>query len=479
MEKNSHLLKDSSFNAGSHDVLRKLLELEEEKRAIFEKSGDAIFIVHAVCGEILEANGKAEAMTGYPASELQGMNFKELIREPNVWPKTIEFHQLNGNGGLSAVLKRQDGSSLGVDISAGSIYRDDKSVRLIFVNKPGSGDLSGSNSGDSSNGAKDDREPVYEFPTIIGRSEKTRTICQLIGKVAKTECTVLIQGDSGTGKEIVAQAIHFHSSRSKGPFVKVNCAALSETLLESELFGHVKGSFTGAIRDHTGRFMQANGGTIFLDEVSCMSLSGQAKLLRVLEEREFEPVGSSITTKIDVRVIAASNANLENAVAEGHFREDLFYRLNVFTMLLPTLREKIEDIPLLAKHFLRKYSLAIGKDIRSFASETLTLMMHYEWPGNVRELENAVEHAVIVGKGPVIYPSDLPSKLTLHGKLQENQDFPKELSLRDQLNLFEKQIIQNALRRANGVKKKAAAMLHIDPRNFPYLLRKHNLNEKS
>ena len=322
-----------------------------------------------------------------------------------------------------------------------------------------------------------DVEPINEFPNIIGKSQHIREICQMIGQVAKTDSTVLIQGESGTGKEIVAQATHFHSNRSKGPFVKVNCAALSETLLESELFGHVKGAFTGAIRDRKGRFKQADGGTIFLDEIGNMSPSGQAKLLRVLEEREFEAVGSSITTTVDVRILAATKINLEDACAEGRFREDLFYRLNVFTISMLPLRERKEDIILLARHFLEKYNLAVGKEIRELAPETIDVINEHDWPGNVRELKNAIEHAVIIAKKSTILPSHLPSNLKASGFLAGEVDFANELSLREKLNLLERQIIQEALNRANGVKKEAAAMLQIDPRNFPYLLRKHKLTQ--
>lgn len=315
-----------------------------------------------------------------------------------------------------------------------------------------------------------------DFPTIIGQSEEIREVCRLIGSVAKSEATVLIQGESGTGKEIIANAIHAHSHRYRSPFVKVNCAALTETLLESELFGHVKGAFTGAIRDRRGRFKQADGGTVLLDEIGSMSLSGQVLLLRVLQEREFEPVGSSVTTPVNVRVIAATNTDLLKAVEEGKFREDLYYRLNVFLIALPPLRERKEDIPLLIQHFLRQYNQAIGKEIRTIAPETLTLLIDYEWPGNVRELENAVEHAVIVEKGPVMLPSSLPMNLT-HARDGENaSELQTEMGLREKLNLLEKQILLETLGRTNGIKKQAAALLGVDARNLPYLLRKHNLS---
>jgi transcriptional regulator with GAF, ATPase, and Fis domain len=315
--------------------------------------------------------------------------------------------------------------------------------------------------------------PDNELPNLVGQSEKICCVCRLIGSVAKCEVTVLLQSESGTGKEIVANAVHAHSLRNRGPFVKVNCAALSETLLESELFGHVKGAFTGAIRDRRGRFKQADGGTILLDEIGSLSLAGQAKLLRVLQEHEFEPVGSSVTASVNVRVVAATNADLKKAVAEGKFREDLYYRLNVFSIDLPPLRERKEDIALLAQHFRQKSNLAIGKKIQAFAAETLAAMMAYDWPGNVRELENAVEHAVLVEKSPVISLASLPMNLAR----QESSETAAELGLRDMLNLFEKQVIIDTLIRANWIKKRAADMLRIDARNLPYLLRKHNLSD--
>lgn len=468
----------NSLPGQTHDDLHEeLLGLQQEKEAIFEKSGDAIFVVHPVSGEIFDANGRAAVMTGYPVSELKGMNLERLLPEQAISIKNIEVNSQNGNGGPRVILRRHDGTSIYVDISACSIHVGTKSLTFVFVLHADRRKLRRSLLAQARliSATKDDPEPIYDFPNIIGKSDQIRKICQLIGQVAKTDCSVLIQGESGTGKEIVAQAIHFHSARSNDPFVRVNCAALSETLLESELFGHVKGAFTGAIRDRRGRFMQADRGTILLDEIACMSLSGQAKLLRVLEERECEPVGSSVTTLVNVRVIVACNTNLKKAVAEGKFREDLFYRLNVFSMFAPPLRERKEDIPLLVQHFLRKYNLAVGKEIRELAPETVALMMHHDWPGNVRELRNAVEHAVIVAKGPVILPSHLPSNLIMPGAANEPADSSAELSLRDKLNLFEKQIIQDALIRASGVKKQAAAVLQIDPRNFPYLLRKHDL----
>ncbi|MFQ5627348.1 MAG: sigma-54 interaction domain-containing protein [bacterium] len=315
-----------------------------------------------------------------------------------------------------------------------------------------------------------------DFPRIVGKSQQIRKICRLIGTVAKTESSVLIQGESGTGKEVVAQTIHYHSLRAGESFVKVNCAALSETLLESELFGHVKGAFTGALKDRKGRFRQANGGTILLDEIGALSLLGQAKLLRILQEREFEPVGSSQTIKTDVRVISITNVNLPEAVKKGRFREDLFYRLNVINFHIAPLRERREDIPLLAQHFLNKYTDSIHKKINAFAPATLQYLLSHSWPGNVRELENALEHAVVVESSNEIQPQSLPWRLSKQTLSHMKKSIKKSsYSLRKQLEILEKQIVLQALKKKNGVRKAVAEALGIDPRNLNYFLKKHNI----
>jgi len=312
-----------------------------------------------------------------------------------------------------------------------------------------------------------------ELPILIGQSEKIREVCRRLGQVAPTDATVLIQGESGTGKELVAQAIHFHSQRANKPFIKVNCAALPETLLESELFGYVRGAFTGAVRHRQGRFAQADGGTILLDEIGSLPLDSQAKLLRVLQEKEFEPVGSSITIKVDVRVMASDNVDLAKAVRSGAFREDLFYRLNVFPILIPPLRERREDVPLLAEHFLQKYSRLGNQPIYRISPEALQMMAEYDWPGNIRELENAIEHALIVEQTNTIQFCSLP--LQLNSCPSRKAQPAASLSLRENLFRYEKLVIEEALARCLGVKKKAAQLLGIHPKNLSHLLRKHGL----
>jgi len=320
------------------------------------------------------------------------------------------------------------------------------------------------------------REAV-SFGNIVGRNNKMRDVFQQIIDVAPYDSPVHIHGETGTGKELVAGAIHEESRRSGAPFVPINCGALPEGLIESELFGHVKGAFTGAIQTRAGRFKQAHGGTLLLDEIGCMSPAGQAKLLRVLQEHEYQPVGSSETLKSNVRILASTNINLEKAVKNGLFREDLFYRLNVFSIQIAPLRERKADIPLLAQFFLNKYVREIGKKITTLAPETIQILMEYDWPGNVRELENSIEHAVILEKKNRLLPHSLPRNLSPAKPENTDADWATTFGLREKLTVLEKQIIIDSLIRANWIKKHAAELLQVDARNLPYLLKKHQIIE--
>ena len=443
-------------------------------QAFFDGAGDAIFVCDAATNMVVEANAQALTDTAYAAEEIKGLSMDRLFQSQNgssadavSW--NVDDACKSGHDGLQLVKK--NGEVASVNVSVTSVKWSEANYLFVAARKTRAA-LFSVDSAAANRTAWSEQE---DFPSIIGQSGKIHNVCRLIGSVAKSEATVLIRGESGTGKEIVANVIHAHSHRCRGPFVKVNCAALTETLLESELFGHLKGAFTGAIRDHRGRFKQADGGTILLDEIGSMPLSGQAKLLRVLQEHEFEPVGSSVTTSVNVRVIAATNVDLEKAVSDGKFREDLYYRLKVFEISVPPLRERKEDIPLLSQHFLNQCTQSVRKQIRALAPETLALLIEHDWPGNVRELENAVEHAVIVEKGQVVLPSSLPMNLTKSCDGEVTPEHSTELGLREQLNLLEKQILLDTLLRAQGIKKQAAAMLGIDPRNMPYLLRKHRL----
>ncbi|MGC1402662.1 MAG: sigma-54 dependent transcriptional regulator [Thermodesulfobacteriota bacterium] len=295
------------------------------------------------------------------------------------------------------------------------------------------------------------------FSKIIGNSPAFIKVIDMIPKVAPTRSTILLSGESGTGKEILAEAIHFASHRGEGPFVKINCGALTETLLESELFGHEKGAFTGAHQQRMGRFEMANGGTLFLDEIGEMSLGMQVKLLRVLQDGCFERVGSSRTIQVDVRIIAATNRDLEKEVHEGHFRQDLFYRLNVITIDVPPLRERVEDIPLLAGYFLNKYSELNNKNLLGFSSEVGRVLSRYPWPGNVRELENIIERAVSLCQTETIELSDLPSRLTQSSYAETHLMIPIGISLDE----IEQAVLEKTLLKTEGDKKAAARLLGI------------------
>lgn len=362
--------------------------------AFYDAANDPIFIVDAVTRTVIEANAQALEDSGYRPEEIKGLAIDRLLRSRGSLELLFESSNRKTYWEGLQLLKK-DGEPIAVDVSATWVEWSSGSYIFVTACRTEGTLLVPDERGE---GRGSTRREDMSFPMIIGQSEKIRDVCRLIGSVAKSNANVLIEGESGTGKEIIANAIHAHSHRCCGPFVKVNCAALTETLLESELFGHVRGAFTGAVRDRHGRFKQADGGTILLDEIGSMSPAGQAKLLRVLQEREFEPVGSSVTTSVDVRVLASTNTDLVKTVSDGEFREDLYYRLNVFSISLPSLRERKEDIPLLGKYFVQQHAKTVRKDIGSIAPEALSLLLQYDWPGNVRELENAIEHAVIVEK---------------------------------------------------------------------------------
>jgi len=314
---------------------------------------------------------------------------------------------------------------------------------------------------------------VFDFSGVLGSSPRIREIFQLLEMVAPSEATVLLLGETGTGKELVAQAIHRNSPRAAGPFVVVNCATLPETLLESELFGHERGSFTGATVRKDGRFLVAHHGTLFLDEIGELSLPIQAKILRVLQSREFEPVGSNRTQKVDVRIIAATNQDLEKMGREGRFRDDLYYRLNVFPLVLPPLRERLEDLPVLADFFLKKYGEKNRRGAISLAPETLQAFRRYPWPGNIRELENIIERGVIVCPGDVLTPQDLPAALQPRGGWPaaggETEPGLPEL---------ERQLISRTLERVAGQRRQAAEILGISLDELNLKIRSYGLEER-
>ncbi|SNB45839.1 sigma-54 dependent transcriptional regulator [Geobacter sp. DSM 9736] len=318
----------------------------------------------------------------------------------------------------------------------------------------------------------------YDFSGLIGKSRAMRDIYSLIEKVAASVASVLILGESGTGKELAARAIHYNSPRRDRPFIAVNCGAIPETLIESELFGHKKGSFTGAICDRAGLFEQADGGTLFLDEIGEIPLQLQAKLLRVLQEREVRRIGGSEDKRVDVRIVAASNRNLEEHVKEGCFREDLFYRLNVVELRMPSLRERPEDIPLLVEHFVTKFTQQPCRhDV--VAPEAVKLLSTYHYPGNVRELENIVERCLIIGNNAITVDS-LPSQLKRpQSTVATDQELPEGgMDLEGYLDAVEKRFLLQALQKTGGVKKKAAELLGMSFRSFRYRLAKFGMDEE-
>ncbi len=312
----------------------------------------------------------------------------------------------------------------------------------------------------------------YDFSNIVGSSNAMRQVYEQVSQVARTNTTVLIRGESGTGKELIAHAIHYNSLRAKKPFVKVSCAALPETLIESELFGYEKGAFTGAQSRKKGRFELAEGGSLFLDEIGDLDPQTQVKLLRVLQEREFERVGGTETIKINVRLIAATNKDLEKAITEGKFREDLYYRLNVFAIFVPPLRERKPDVLLLADHFLEKFSLEHGKNIRRISTPAIDMLMSYHWPGNVRELENTMERAVLVCEGQVIHAHHLPPTL----QTAEASGTTIRMSLGEAVGAYEKDLIQDALKSTRGNRAKAARLLSTTERILNYKITKYSIS---
>jgi DNA-binding NtrC family response regulator len=310
----------------------------------------------------------------------------------------------------------------------------------------------------------------YHFENLIGKSRPMQEIFGLIEQVAGSRSTVMVYGKSGTGKELVAKAIHYNSPRASRAFVAVNCAAIPAELLESELFGHEKGSFTGAIATKVGKFELATGGSLFLDEVGSMRLDLQAKILRALQEREVERVGGTRTIKIDVRVIAATNRDLKKAVEEEAFREDLYYRLNVVPITLPDLKDRQEDIPLLANHFVQKFAQESNPAIREISKEAMAVLMSHAWPGNVRELENVIERAVTLGRGPAVLPADLPPHLA-GGANPLERALTREATLED----LERDYIAMILQRTKGHQIRAATILGIDRRTLYRKIRRYGL----
>jgi len=315
----------------------------------------------------------------------------------------------------------------------------------------------------------------FRFEGLITQSPKMEEVLSLVARVAPSQSTVLIRGESGTGKGLIAKIIHYQSGRANGPMVTVNCAAIPENLLESELFGHEKGAFTGALFQHLGKFEQAQGGTLFLDEIGDLSPALQAKLLRAIQEKTFERVGGNKTIQVDVRLISATHQDLESHIATGRFRQDLYFRLNVVSLLLPPLRERREDIPLLIDHFLKKFGRENKKEDLEISKEARELLLRHTYPGNVRELENLVERAVVLSRSSLITSRDLPFHLKEGAAEINDGSFPTGLNLSEQVDALEKRLIGQALSEAEGVQTRAAEKLGISERVLRYKLKNYGL----
>lgn len=388
---------------------------------------------------------EGENLVGRPCEDLVQ---SQICHSPDcVLRRTLEQREKVSN--YETTLKNRKGRSIAVNINTDFLW--DESGRLIGIVEVFR-DIS------LIKALKEQLEDRYQFDHIVTRNPRMKEILQTLPMVAQTKSTVLIEGESGTGKELIARAIHNHSARKDKPFVAVNCAAIAEGVLESELFGHVKGAFTGAYQDRPGRFELAHKGTLFLDEIGDLSLQTQAKLLRVLQEEEFERVGGTRTIKVDVRVIAATNRDLYRMTREGTFREDLYYRIRVFPIQLPPLRERREDIPLLISHFIERFNLEMGKAINNLSPRAMEILLNYDYPGNIRELENILEHAFICCPGNTILPEHLPRDLFGEAK---NRWMERLIQEGGTLEAMEREYIQRTLQETGGRLQEAARRLGI------------------
>ena len=383
-------------------------------RQILDSMAEGVFTLD-MGGRITSWNAAMERITGYSDQEALGQTCSILQcsrcfdRECPTTPAACGILKGRKKEDNECLVHHKDGHEVSVIKNARTVWNGDGEIIGAVETLTDLTELEKARQ--RADEAAHRLEEIYQFGNIIGKSKAMRQMFESIKAAANSQATILIQGESGTGKELVAGAIHYNSPQKNGPFLTINCSALPESLLESELFGHVKGSFTGAVRDRKGRFEEADGGTIFLDEIGEISPYIQVKLLRVLQEKEIERVGDSRKRKVNIRIVAATNKKLYNLVSEGHFRQDLYYRLKVFPIDIPPLRKRKEDIPLLANHFIRKQNDKTGKHIKGLTESAMRIFMDYAWPGNVRELENAIEHAFVLSQRGHIDLLDLPVEI--------------------------------------------------------------------
>jgi len=425
-----------------------------------------------------------EGVTGQVVASGEPVVVPRVSKEPQFLNRTGARKDLPDVAFLCVPILEGDRpiGALSVDRSPRASNAFDEDVRFLasvasllglFVRLQRRPDAARARRGDPDDPAASAPEGRVQFKNIIGNSARMQELFRMTDQVARSDATVLLRGESGTGKELVAAAIHHLSGRATRPFVRVNCAVLPETLIESELFGHERGAFTGAMERKKGRFEIAGDGTIFLDEIGELSPPTQAKLLRVLQEREFERVGGTQTLKCSARILAATNKDLEAGVASGAFRDDLYYRLNVVSIHLPPLRDRKSDIPILGEYFLERSAAANKKPARRFSPGALELLMAYPWPGNVRELENAVERAVLVCTGPTLYPYHLPPNIQASGRGKGHAP-----SLRTAVAQLERELLSEALANADGNQSRAARLLGISERMVRYKTRKYHLQSR-
>lgn len=434
---------------GEEDNLNNNILNGISKDSVLENIGEAILIIDPEF-RIVYFNKRAEEITGFKRIEALGKHCYEILR------------LYNCNNGCPAQNMINKGESF-VDYYSELIRKDEVpipvAIRFSILKNPGrslSGGIIAVRDMPTKYRFSDSPKSAYSFQGIISKNKRILEIFEILPDISRTDASVLIQGESGTGKELFANAVHNLSFRQKEPLIKVNCAALPETLLESEFFGYVKGAFTDAKKDKLGRFQLADGGTIFLDEIGDISPSLQVKLLRAVQDKEFMPLGGIETVKVDVRVISATNRNLEQLVKEGQFRQDLYYRLNVIKLELPNLRERPEDIPLLVDHFINKFNQRDQRNIERISPDTMEILLQYDYPGNVRELENILEHAFILCKGNIISKEHLPSYIIgIEGELEKIE------TSSNLINEVETNAILSTLKRHNWNKIKAAEELGI------------------
>ncbi len=460
---------------------RQLAESHQRLEAVLDAAGDAM-VMFDPDGRVVFANRGYQQLVDLRQNEMKAISpvelsarFEERFREPGLPEVEGKFVFMSGENLVEEIASDQlPGKRL--------FYRSDAPVHddrqgeigRLMVLRDVSSEIEVERMRAEVLRLRTELETTYSFAGMVGASSQMRRVYELIQQVADSDITVLIRGESGTGKEMVAKSFHFNSVRRKRPFVTVNCAALPETLIESELFGHEKGAFTGADNRRTGAFERADGGTIFLDEVGEMNPSAQAKLLRVLQEREIQPVGASATRSINVRVIAATNTNLEDALQSGSFRQDLYYRLAVFPIEIPPLRERREDIPVLANHFLKKYAERADRSIGGLSNAAVRTLLQYAWPGNVRELENAIERAVLLETTAVLQVNNLPPELLPLSDPEDALDSAGILPL----ETVERQALVHALKASRNNVARAARGLGINRATLYRKLKKYGLRSE-